>query len=316
VRAPALLVLAAILAAAAPARAFCQATTCDNGSTCDPEDVLAACDAKPLRWKRDCVGVALQERASEQASYATAKGILRAAFSAWEKADCGGQGPGIHVEILNKVACDLVEYNDKAGNVNVVVFRDGKWTHPADDHQIALTTVHFEVNTGEIYDADIEVNSADFDLTTGNPVEYDLLSVLTHEAGHFLGLAHSSDPESTMLPQYDAKTVDFRSLSPDDVTGICAIYPPDDFDRETCNPLPRHGYSPSCADSQLEGDCSISAPPSRSTESTLPMGAIVAALVAATARRRRVGGRDQGSEAVDRDQPAGLRAQRRRCRAT
>src|SRR5262245_15661193 len=104
----------------------------------------------PLRWRRDCIGIAVQRQASDQISYAQAKGVTRAAFGAWEEVDCGSGPPGIHVEILNKVDCADVEYNTEGGNVNVLVFRDDEWPHPQGGHNVALTTVTFEEDTGEI----------------------------------------------------------------------------------------------------------------------------------------------------------------------
>lgn len=66
----------------------------------------------------------------------------------------------------------------------------------------------------------------------------DLQNTLTHEIGHFIGLSHpcgdpglpacSSDPgyvQTTMYPQTTAGDVAKRTLSPDDVAGLCAIYP-------------------------------------------------------------------------------------------
>src|SRR5262249_40502589 len=70
-------------------------------------------------------------------------------------------------------------------------------------------------------------------------------SIVTHESGHFLGLAHSHDQTATMWPVYNEHTTNLRNISPDDVAGICAIYPPGSI--ETCDPTPRHGFSTECA---------------------------------------------------------------------
>jgi MYXO-CTERM domain-containing protein len=73
---------------------------------------------------------------------------------------------------------------------------------------------------------------------------YDLRNTVTHEAGHFVGLAHPcGDPsgpscqqsppagevpysDRTMYPTTSAGQISKRTLSVDDVAGVCAIYPP------------------------------------------------------------------------------------------
>ncbi len=142
---------------------------------------------------------------------------------------------------------------------------------------VALTTVLYDPATGRVYDADMEVNGWDgqgagsslgVGTGTGPPhgyyftcekqpawptctaygqldcYGYDLQNTVTHEAGHFLGLAHPcGDPgtpacntplpagetvpyaDRTMYPVTEIGDTRKRVLSADDVAGVCAIYP-------------------------------------------------------------------------------------------
>ncbi|MEP7215616.1 MAG: matrixin family metalloprotease [Anaerolineaceae bacterium] len=59
--------------------------------------------------------------------------------------------------------------------------------------------------------------------STGGAVNIDLQSVVTHEFGHALGLNHSGDGSAVMYPSYSAGSTK-RSLAPDDLAGLVAIY--------------------------------------------------------------------------------------------
>jgi hypothetical protein len=52
-----------------------------------------------------------------------------------------------------------------------------------------------------------------------------------------------------MFPDYLEHTTNLRNLSPDDIAGICAIYPPGQLASD-CDITPRHGFSPLCAAEQ------------------------------------------------------------------
>ena len=283
-RAVAAALAASALAGAGEARAWCRATTCDSeGSQCDPPEPTDC--GTPLFWRRSCVGFAVQEDGSSQISRKAARSVLRRAFDAWEQADCGDGHPAIHVDDTSYVVCDRVEYNDTAGNANIVVFRDDEWTHANGPHNIALTTVTYDTDTGEIFDADIEVNTAQYTLTvTETTGDYDLVSVLTHEAGHFLGLAHSADVDATMFAIYNQGSTEERTLGADDVAAICATYTKRTLP-DSCNPIPRHGFSTQCASAQTEGDCGV-APPSGGSPAPAPGLALLLLGAAAAGRRR------------------------------
>jgi MYXO-CTERM domain-containing protein len=135
------------------------------------------------------------------------------------------------------------------------------WDHGATG-TIALTTVTFVASTGQIVDADMEIYGWNGSTggATGLPTGYymtcatptsstcarppygltgcnyvDVGNIVTHEAGHMLGLDHTctypapynscptggTTMDPTMVPGETSK----RTLSPDDTNGVCTIYP-------------------------------------------------------------------------------------------
>lgn len=287
---PALGAALALTLAAAPAAAYCRTSVCegDTAQVCTPPS--AGDCGTPLAWPNPCVSYSIHEGASSQVSLAGTEAVFEQAFAAWTQADCGGGAtPRIQVSYTGPVACDLHEYNQDKGNANIIMYRDDQWPHSGADTVLALTTVTYNLDDGDIYDADMELNSANVRFTTGDTgVDFDLLSIVTHEVGHFLGLSHSPDMEATMNMGYIPGSIALRDLSPDDVAGICAIYPPGE-PISSCDPTPRHGFSGECAADQAAEDdgCAVAAPgePGRGGAGAAATAAI--ALLIAAARRRR-----------------------------
>src|SRR5262249_33663180 len=135
----------------------------------------------PLFWPSPCIGFSMQRDASMRVDLATATEILHKAFATWMLADCGGGAhPRLPVEDLGPVACRKHEYNQNQGNANIILFRDDGWPYASGNATLALTTVTYNLDTGEIYDADMELNSAQTPFTTGDTdVQFDLQSITT-----------------------------------------------------------------------------------------------------------------------------------------
>lgn len=291
---------AALVGASSPAHAFCRTTTVsiDPGFVSTPDDPCWT-EGFPLYWKSACVGYSLQQAASKQVSFDDAQTSMETAFAQWTNATCPtattSSKASIDVRFLGPVACHQVQYNQSGGNANIIMFDDGTWPHNDSNNTLGLTTVTYNITSGELYDADMEINTAQVTLTVNGDVPpdgFDLLSIITHESGHFLGLAHSPDTHATMFAHYTQGATTMRSLSADDVQGICAIYPPDEtrstadggLPEGTCDPTPRHGYSGSCGGG---GGCSASPEPARDGHSAIAM-ALGVCVMGLRKRTRRV----------------------------
>ena len=259
-----------VVAAPGAASAFCRTTTVPVVSDFQPSPTKCWDQGVPLFWRNSCVGYSVQRNASRQVAFDDAANGISRAFTKWTGVACPTEGTGrsrvsIDVRDLGPVDCGEVNYNQGGANQNVIVFRDGKWPHSDSSNTLALTTVTFNPETGEIYDADMEVNTADQRVTLNDPVPpdgYDFDSIVTHEAGHFLGIAHSGDNRATMFANYTPGATAMRNLTADDVAGICAVYRPDGARAvlngkvtpgPQCDPTPRRGYTGDCAEPKETG---------------------------------------------------------------
>ncbi len=244
-----------------------------------------------IYWRSRCISYELYPQV-QLVSLNEARQVIAEAFAKWTQTSCAlqeesGRNPDARISLdvrdLGKSECDragnpsnkeLSGYNKEGPNQNLIIFRDSAWPYAKDDptdqsRTLGLTTVTYD-NTGEIRDADMELNSYQTrvkvrDITAD---DYDLASIITHEAGHFLGIAHSNDESSTMYFQYQPGETRKQFLKLDDINAICEAYAPGTpairysgsqaIEAGVCDPTPQGGVQRTCDDES--GGCAVSAP--------------------------------------------------------
>jgi hypothetical protein len=248
------------------AQAYCQEVTETPPANYNP--TVQGCwagsapTAPTLFWRNWCMGYSLQENASRQITLAQARVAAAQAFATWEAAQCtntvsptigdtGSGPPSFFVSELTPVSCDETPSQE---HNNPIIFRDDSWPYDT-QNALGYTTLTVDLDTGEIFGATIEINTSPGHTivpTSPPPAgSYDLPSILTHEAGHFLGLAHATTQQAVMYALYSPGST---SLQPDDVLGICNVYYPIGTRNtqsgpqaaESCNPAPRLGFLDGC----------------------------------------------------------------------
>ena len=235
-------VLGALLVAPPPARAFCRTTTVKAPSGYNPAVSGCWTEGSPLAWSVDRVPYSVASSASTQVSLTEATRVADLAFNAWNDALCDGESLGIQAyddgpasvpegsegDALAAWASCPDSNSCGAAVHDVIVFDDDGWPYNDPANTLALTTVTYGVDDGRIFEAYTEINSAEHQLTTAEPPPtgsgaFDLQAILTHEAGHFLGLAHATDTSAIMYAYYQPGAIE---LTADDVDAICTVYPP------------------------------------------------------------------------------------------
>ena len=208
---------------------------------------------KGIRWTGSCYHYSINEKGSDDLTLEDLQTIARDSFSTWEDVPCSY----FRFVETAPTAVDRVEFNLDKGNVNLLVWREKASDWAYDERAVGMTTTQYDLSTGDILDVDMEFNGVSFNFGTvipgtSDPVLVDLQSAITHEIGHTLGfedLYGSADRDSTMYA-YDAPgETKKRTLTQDDIDGLCTLYPEDD-DPDVCEPpycgLDLKGTSSTC----------------------------------------------------------------------
>jgi hypothetical protein len=175
---------------------------------------------KRIRWATDTVTLRMDPEFESFLRPGESYAALAMGFDAWR-----GLPRVPDMTIQPGLPVSLGNHTGHPTN-GIYLLRD--WPYEA--AKLAVTIVTYEMDTGRLLDADIVVNGqAKFALLT-EPAKpgmdsYDLAGVLTHEAGHVLGLGESAEgPDATMWPYAKPDDTEKRTLANDDEDGVTSSY--------------------------------------------------------------------------------------------
>lgn len=226
--------MASVISRVLVAGAVLGAITVDSRAHAFVHETVDTNPDRNLAWGEHRITILGAYSSARDVDTTEARAATQAALYTWTRAGATIQGePCTDLRFTERAVTRKVETNFVHGDhynpdgENYVVWRQSDWPDGY-ERVLAMTMLAYRKSTGEIVDADIDVNERDFDWTTTDnvsDVKSDVQNALTHEFGHLLGLAHSEDTSATMWRESSDGDLDKRSLARDDVDGICDIYP-------------------------------------------------------------------------------------------
>lgn len=285
---------AAVLLGALPsdASAYCRSTTVsEDQANCGQV-------GEPLWWSTPCLSYAIDMDGSQWLEQSDTRAAVDAGFTTWSSVTCDAGPTDIQFQRQPDSTCMIPEFNNSGGNVNTIAFLD-PWVRPTDGaplepRALGITSMWFDTATGEIWGADMMINDERRlaqCTTNGACPGFDLESIVTHEAGHFIGIGHSPIEEATMFFMSGVSgDTEARSLEQDDIDATCAIYPPGSLQSQcsAANFTPRGGLDLNCEDAPNTGGSGCSAAAGNDAAHGWPL--ILLASVSLLGVRRRLRG--------------------------
>ncbi|MDD9937922.1 MAG: matrixin family metalloprotease [Myxococcales bacterium] len=282
-------VLVALSGAAMPseAAAYCRLTT----ESPSPNELCSG-EGTPLAWGERCISYSLVQRTQTEPPFEEVRAAADRAFGSWAAVGCE-QGP-IDLSLRQTDAlsrCTVPEHNPRGGNIHSVIFLDDWEEQGLPGDAFGLTLIWHSPESGEIFDADMLLNETmgRFSVCAEScePGQVDLENVITHEAGHFLGLGHSRLPSAAMYGESRVGEVSKRNLTDDDVAGICEVFGAAEGGGscQTDDHAPRGGLATGCY--EPDDGCAVGTPGDTGVGAG-GSGALLILVALGLARRRRL----------------------------
>jgi MYXO-CTERM domain-containing protein len=225
--------VAALVAASAAsqAHAFCRESVMSQ-----PSGPCTETEGVPLlHWTRSCMTYVFNNqffaRLQPRLKESDIRNIFENAYQTWADVDCSDKrSPFVVEQAPGTTATSKAEFVYDEPNEALVVARTrDEWAGLPnhDPTALAFTLLWHDKNTGEILDVDMELNTgagefANCDSGCGGKM-VDLANTITHEAGHLLGLGHTTVRGATMTTTAIGAETEKRTLEADDRAGYCAL---------------------------------------------------------------------------------------------
>lgn len=196
-----------------------------------------------LNWPRREAVYKFNDKGTEDVAGELEFNALKESFAAWTNLE-DSQFSFVYggVTQSTKLGYDFLHPEQ---NENIIIFQK-IWTE--DPLAVALTHATYNVQSGEIFDADIEFNNQNFIFSVSDvDVQSDLKNTAVHEVGHFIGFDHSDKfaddevdasgiPRGARLPRDCAEAATMarstrvgetakRVVQPTDHAGMKFVYP-------------------------------------------------------------------------------------------
>ncbi len=218
------------------AAAWCQSCTVTRTPSSCAQECFCPTDTDPtahyIEWVMRRIDYSIEMDGSRDLTRPEVEDIFERSFAKWTGIASCSEPLDFEVQLSPIEPPSVVPMFEDM--VSLVDFVDDWTMRGHSPAAFALTTTWFRRSTGEIIDVDMELNQQNWTFAvcedagceeTGEMPEVDLENTVTHELGHFFGLAHTeSARDATMWACAEPGETLKRDLAPDDVEGMCEVY--------------------------------------------------------------------------------------------